>query len=345
VTDDAKFPPYVVLKARVKAKQCLFEHPLPDVRRHAVFNVLIDHMGDDGTCYPGVSRVARITKLSRPTITKYLTEFAANKLTEELEAARKGRNQRIRLHPERLSEVGKSEFATANPKVAKLEFATAKLEPDSGGYNLPRRQVVKNAGESCKARVSLNRKPLTVLVPKATDADDSNASAPPTPKKINVQEQTDSPSHDAVQKSARGPPTPEQRQIRAREADMSEDCKGALVSKSGGLYLPWGPRLDPDRVRAMRADLVGMIATLATLEAWTKEDRDDVLARAICGRLSDLLPNFRYFEKRVIEAQCRIAAAELRDSHTWHGEGFEKRMTDKPATTRDAKKYRNRKPA
>lgn len=108
------------------------------------------------------------------------------------------------------------------------------------------------------------------------------------------------------------------------------------------MFLPWSPYIDPRKVRELRAELIEMIETLATLESWPHECRDDVLTRAIRGPLADLLPNISYFERRVIDAQCRVAAAELRDSRTWHGEGFEKRLTDKPMTTRGARKYRNR---
>ncbi|TCG06277.1 hypothetical protein BZM27_27575 [Paraburkholderia steynii] len=111
------------------------------------------------------------------------------------------------------------------------------------------------------------------------------------------------------------------------------------------LFLPWGPYLDPGQVRMLRAEVVEMIESLAALEGWPQAYRDEVLARAVRGPLSDLLPNHHHFTERTIKAQCTAAAAELRDSRTWHGEGFEKRLTDKVMTPRNARQYRNRRQA
>ncbi|WP_368620538.1 hypothetical protein [Paraburkholderia sp. BR13444] len=83
----------------------------------------------------------------------------------------------------------------------------------------------------------------------------------------------------------------------------------------------------------MRSELLELIETLSALEHWPKEDRAAVLTRAVCGPLSDLLPNVRYFEKRLIAAQCKAAGDELRASRSWHGEGLDDRMTDKEPTT------------
>jgi hypothetical protein len=86
----------------------------------------------------------------------------------------------------------------------------------------------------------------------------------------------------------------------------------------------------------MRAELLDMIETLAKLEAWPQDYRGEVLIRAMRGPLYDLTPNFQYFEKRLIAAQCKIAAAELRDARIWHGEGLEDRMStsSKPTTSK-----------
>jgi hypothetical protein len=124
---------------------------------------------------------------------------------------------------------------------------------------------------------------------------------------------------------------------------MIARCEGALLSKSGAPFLPWGPYLDAGYVCRMRAELLDMIEALAALETWPKEYRDDVLTRAVRGPLCDLMPNFQYFEKRLIAAQCKIAAAELRDARIWHGEGLEDRMTTGNEPTTRKPKTRNTK--
>lgn len=95
------------------------------------------------------------------------------------------------------------------------------------------------------------------------------------------------------------------------------DCAGALHSRSGGLYLPWGPYLDPESVKRLRADLVGMIEELAVLEAWPDDCRDDVLARAIRGPLSDLLPNLHYFRERTDDARAEHETRKAEHSRAW----------------------------
>jgi hypothetical protein len=106
--------------------------------------------------------------------------------------------------------------------------------------------------------------------------------------------------------------------LRAAANDaVPADCVGALRTKSSALYLPWGPYLSPDDVGRLRADLVGMIEALAVLEAWPDDCRDDVLARAIRGPLSDLLPNLHYFSKRTDEARAEHEARKVERSRSW----------------------------
>ncbi|MDG0025952.1 hypothetical protein [Trinickia sp. Y13] len=86
------------------------------------------------------------------------------------------------------------------------------------------------------------------------------------------------------------------------------DCVGALRDPDGGLYLPWGPCLSIDDLRRMRAELVAMTEELCSLECWPKRYREDVLSRAICGPLADLMPNLAYFNERLSEARAEAAA-------------------------------------
>lgn len=98
---------------------------------------------------------------------------------------------------------------------------------------------------------------------------------------------------------------------------IPEDCIGALQSSDGGLYLPWGPYLDPESVDRMRGELIGLIETLADMEQWDTGRRDDVLTRAIRGPLADLLPNMAHFNERLTEARAEAQARAELDRRTW----------------------------
>ena len=52
----------------------------------------------------------------------------------------------------------------------------------------------------------------------------------------------------------------------------------------------------------MRAELAALIQAIADAEAWPASFRDKVLVRAVCGPLSDLLPNLAHFGQRA--ARC-----------------------------------------
>lgn len=98
---------------------------------------------------------------------------------------------------------------------------------------------------------------------------------------------------------------------------IPNDCIGALQSSDGGLYLPWGPYLDPESVDRMRGELIGLIETLADMEQWDTGRRDDVLTRAIRGPLADLLPNMAHFNERLTEARAEAQARAELDRRTW----------------------------
>lgn len=96
-----------------------------------------------------------------------------------------------------------------------------------------------------------------------------------------------------------------------------EASDGALRSRSGGLYLPWGPYLSADDVRRLRVDLAGMLEELAALEGWRRELLDDVMTRAMRAPLTDLLPNRHYFGERLKAMRAQLAARDEVARHTW----------------------------
>lgn len=95
------------------------------------------------------------------------------------------------------------------------------------------------------------------------------------------------------------------------------DCVGALRSTDGALYLPWGPRLSLDDVRRTLAELVSAIEELAGIEYWPRTHLDDVVARAIRGPLSDLLPNRSHFGERLVAARAEAEAREVAARRAW----------------------------
>ena len=102
----------------------------------------------------------------------------------------------------------------------------------------------------------------------------------------------------------------EQRKVGLPEPDLPSE-------KLSHLWLPWGPRFSADDVRRMRTDLVGIIETLADMERWPAEHRDDVLARAVRGPLADLLPNLAHFRERLATAQAQAAARAATSRRAW----------------------------
>jgi hypothetical protein len=110
--------------------------------------------------------------------------------------------------------------------------------------------------------------------------------------------------------------------LRAASNDaVPADCVGALRSRDGGLYLPWGVPIPADQVREMQAELLGLIETLADYEGWPKDARDEVLTRATRGPLADLMPNLHHFRERVSEARTEYEARRLTHSRAWAATG------------------------
>ncbi|MBB5501557.1 hypothetical protein [Paraburkholderia sp. MM5384-R2] len=95
-----------------------------------------------------------------------------------------------------------------------------------------------------------------------------------------------------------------------------------------GVFLPWGPYLSADDVRRMRAELVGMIEELSSLEGWPQLYRDEVLTAAVRGPLAALLPDLHYFTGRLAEARAEAAARDAVKRRTWRMGGFDARRRD-----------------
>jgi hypothetical protein len=119
--------------------------------------------------------------------------------------------------------------------------------------------------------------------------------------------------------------------LRALEEDAAPvpaDVSGALRAPEGVLYLPWGPYLSADDVRAIRDTIVDMVEELASIECWPQTHFDDVLTRVIRGPLADLMPNAHYFIAQLMEARAEAAARDALARRTWRMEGFDDRRTD-----------------
>ncbi|MGQ7939516.1 hypothetical protein [Paraburkholderia sp. D1E] len=106
---------------------------------------------------------------------------------------------------------------------------------------------------------------------------------------------------------------------------VPDDCAGALLDRDGGLFLPWGPRLTAEDVRRLRDALIDLIREIARVEGWSCDLLNDVLERATCGPLSDLLPNLNHFMARLAEIDAAREAQELLGRHTWLCEGLDNR--------------------
>lgn len=100
------------------------------------------------------------------------------------------------------------------------------------------------------------------------------------------------------------------------------DCLGALRDPDGGLYLPWGGHLSPNDACRMSGELIDMIETLADMENWPPELRDDVRTRALRGPLADLLPNYSHFRERLDAARAAGSARTALEMRSWHLEGL-----------------------
>ncbi|CAG4908390.1 hypothetical protein [Paraburkholderia saeva] len=77
------------------------------------------------------------------------------------------------------------------------------------------------------------------------------------------------------------------------------------------ITLAWGRHLSPDDVVELRYELIQLIQELASLSGWTEECADNVLYRACCSSLGDLLPDLHHFRERVATARADMATRAL----------------------------------
>lgn len=98
------------------------------------------------------------------------------------------------------------------------------------------------------------------------------------------------------------------------------------VSRDGGAFMPWCAPVAPGQVREWMAELVELIEEIANAENWLPAHLDNVLARAVNGPLSDLLPNLHHFRATVAEIDAECEARHLVHLHTWRaGKDFDNR--------------------
>jgi hypothetical protein len=108
--------------------------------------------------------------------------------------------------------------------------------------------------------------------------------------------------------------------LRAAASDaenVPDDCIGALRDPDGGLYLPWGPYVDPDQVKAMQRELFDVVDELAKLEHWPDSDYDHVVTCIERQPISTLRPDLAYFTERLRVAQAEKATREATSRRAW----------------------------
>jgi hypothetical protein len=103
--------------------------------------------------------------------------------------------------------------------------------------------------------------------------------------------------------------------LRSAKPDMDAvpaDCIGALRDPDGGVYLPWGPYLDQEQLKALQRALFEIVDEVAKLERWP-DDVYDVIRQTIERQpISTLGPDTAYFRRRLYEARAVAAAVRLR---------------------------------
>jgi hypothetical protein len=78
---------------------------------------------------------------------------------------------------------------------------------------------------------------------------------------------------------------------------------GAL--NADGPYLPWGPLLNPDRLKQWQAELFDVVDELARLEGWRDDDYDLVIGAIERQPISTLRPDLAHFRERLDAARAK----------------------------------------
>jgi hypothetical protein len=98
---------------------------------------------------------------------------------------------------------------------------------------------------------------------------------------------------------------------------LPEDCKGALKHPDGGLYLPWGPYVDPAKLAAMQRDLFAAIEELGRLERWPDDYFDHVAYCIERQPISTLRPDLAHFRDRLRAARAEEAGRLAASRRAW----------------------------
>lgn len=77
---------------------------------------------------------------------------------------------------------------------------------------------------------------------------------------------------------------------------------GALYAD--GPYLPWGPFLNPDRLKQWQRELFEVVEELARLERWRDDDFDIVIGAIERQPVSTLRPDLAHFHERLDKARA-----------------------------------------
>ncbi|WP_321808073.1 hypothetical protein [Burkholderia sp. BCC1993] len=98
---------------------------------------------------------------------------------------------------------------------------------------------------------------------------------------------------------------------------LPDDCVGALQSGDGGMYLPWGPYIDPHQLSAMQRELFEVVDALAKLEHWPDDDYDLVIGAIERQPISTLRPDLAYFRERLHVARTEEQARQAASRRAW----------------------------
>lgn len=97
--------------------------------------------------------------------------------------------------------------------------------------------------------------------------------------------------------------------------EVPSDCRGAGVDpESGAPYLPWGPYLTTDQLKAMQQAVKEVITELSRIEGWSDVHYETIAVEVGRQPICTLLPDLDYFRARV--AAARVIRNALRFSLT-----------------------------
>jgi hypothetical protein len=98
---------------------------------------------------------------------------------------------------------------------------------------------------------------------------------------------------------------------------IPKDCKGALIARVGGPYLPWGEEVTPETLKCWRCELFEVVDELAKLERWPDDLFDHIAYCVERQPLSTLRPDLAHFRRRLTEAKAEVAAREAANRRPW----------------------------